>query len=196
MKRIFAKLIRRYYQRIRIFVFSSLSGNFVFTGTPRIKQPVLFLGEGKIMFGKNVQLGFFPSPYFYDGSIHLEAREKDAKIEFGNNIYCNNNLKIVCEKTNIYIGSNVLIGTNVTIFDSDFHEISPDSRNSGKHKGIEVIIRENVFIGSNVTILKGVTIGENSVVANGAIVTESFPPNSIIGGIPAKLIKTIDSKKC
>lgn len=53
----------------------------------------------------------------------------------------------------------------------------------------DVIIEDDVWIGSNVTILKGVTIGKGSIVAAGAVVTKSFPPYSIIGGVPAKLIK-------
>lgn len=52
-----------------------------------------------------------------------------------------------------------------------------------------VVIEDDVWIGANVTILKGVTIGHGSVVAAGAIVTKSFPPYSVIGGVPAKLIK-------
>ena len=52
-----------------------------------------------------------------------------------------------------------------------------------------VIIEDDVWCGANVTILKGVTIGHGSVVAAGAVVTQSFPPYSIIGGVPAKLIK-------
>lgn len=52
-----------------------------------------------------------------------------------------------------------------------------------------VVIEDDVWCGANVTILKGVTIGRGSVVAAGAVVTKSFPPYSIIGGVPAKLIK-------
>ena len=52
-----------------------------------------------------------------------------------------------------------------------------------------VVIEDDVWCGANVTILKGVTIGRGSVVAAGAVVTKSFPPYSIIGGIPAKLLK-------
>ena len=52
-----------------------------------------------------------------------------------------------------------------------------------------VIIEDDVWIGANVTILKGVTIGRGSVVAAGAVVTKTFPPYSIIGGVPAKIIK-------
>ena len=192
MKKMFKKFIRRYYQRIRIFIFDSLGDDTTIIGTPDKLQPVLISGKGKVFFGENVKLGFYPSPYFFDGSIHLEARDESASIRFGNNISCNNNLKIVCDKTQISIGDKVLIGTNVNIFDSDFHAISPGNRKSGNHKTGEVIIKENVFIGSNVTILKAVTIGENSIIANGSVVTKSFPKNVIIGGNPAIIISNIE----
>ena len=54
---------------------------------------------------------------------------------------------------------------------------------------LPVVIEDDVWTGANVTILKGVTIGRGSVIAAGAVVTKSFPPYSIIGGVPAKLIK-------
>ena len=59
---------------------------------------------------------------------------------------------------------------------------------------LPVVIEDDVWCGANVTILKGVTIGHGSVVAAGAVVTKSFPPYSIIGGVPAKLIKMRFSK--
>ena len=189
------KIIHKYFQKIRIKLFEYLSSSSVILEGKVIKvQPVQIEGKGTIRFGENVQLGYFPSPYFYDGNIYLEARKKDALIEFGKNIFSNNNLKIICDKTKISIEDDVLIGTCVEIVDSDFHEISPSNRNSGNHICIPVKICRNVFIGSNVKIFKGVTIGENSIVANSAVVTKSFPENVIIGGNPAKIIIPILSK--
>jgi maltose O-acetyltransferase len=159
-------------------------------GTPKILQPVLFLGNGKFIFHGEVQLGYFPSPYFYSGNIHLEARTQESVIEFGNNIFINNNFVITSEKK-VKIGNNALIGTNVEITDSDFHNIIPAERFGGSHFTAEVEIKDNVWIGSNVKILKGVTIGENSVIANGSIVTGDIPANVVAGGIPAKVIKQI-----
>ena len=186
------KLILNYYQVLRIKIFRFLSSRSIkVEGTPRVKQPLELEGNGIITFGSNVQLGYFPSPFFYDGSIYLEVRSSSAKIEFGDNIFCNNNLKIICDKSFIKIGSCVLIGTNVEIYDSDFHEVNPFTRNSGNHKCMPVIINDNVFVGSNVRIFKGVEIGENAVIANSAIVTKSFPANVVIGGNPAKIISNI-----
>lgn len=188
----FSKLIVRYYQRARVYIFKCLCNNKRISGQPTINQPTIIIGEGSIVFGKNVWLGYFPSPKFYSGSIHIEARKVDSKIVFGNNIYVNNNFTIVAEASSITIGDDVLIGTNVEIIDSDFHGLHPSERNTGTHQAAAVVIERNVFIGSNVCIIKGVKIGENSVVANGSVVTTSFPANVIIGGNPAKIIRYFD----
>jgi maltose O-acetyltransferase len=155
---------------------------------PQIRTPTLFIGKGKIRFKNNVNLGYFPSPYYYDGQIYIESRNKDSLIEFGSNVMINNNFRIICDKSRISIGDSVLIGTNVEILDSDFHEVDPNNRNSGNYICKPVYIKDNVFIGNNVTILKGVSIGTNSIVANGSLVLNSFPDNVIIGGVPAKII--------
>jgi len=78
------------------------------------------------------------------------------------------------------------------ILDSDFHALHPQKRIGGIPLTGKVQIEENVFIGSRVTILKGVTIGKNSVVANGSIVSKSIPANVIAAGIPCKIIKNLD----
>lgn len=193
MKRMFVRILRKYYQRIRIRVFDSLSDNKLpLEGSPVKEQPVLFAGSGYIHFGNSVILGWEYSPYFFDGHSYIEARSPGAVVRFGNDIFCNNSLNIICAKTLIEIGDNVLIGYNVHIIDSDFHDLKPSKRLANTYKCDPVKIGKNVFIGSNVTILKGVVIGENSVVASGAVVTNSFPENVIIGGNPAKIIRKID----
>lgn len=99
---------------------------------------------------------------------------------------------LISEGEGITIGDKTLIGLNVEITDSDFHDLHPDRRTCGTPATAKVILGSNVFIGSNVKILKGVTIGDNSIIANGSIVTKSIPKNVIAGGIPAKIIKKID----
>ena len=91
----------------------------------------------------------------------------------------------------ITIQDNVLIGVNCSILDNDGHSLEIDNRISGTPKSSEIVIEKNVFIGDNVTILKGVTIGNNAVIASGSIVTKSFPENIIIGGVPAKEIGSV-----
>ena len=102
-----------------------------------------------------------------------------------------NHFTVVVEGPGVEIGSDVLIGSHVSIYDSDFHEIAPDKRVGGTPKMGKVTIGDNVWIGDRVMILKGSSIGENSVVAAGAVVSGEFPANVVIGGVPAKVIREI-----
>lgn len=188
--KILYKFISKRHQIHRKRVYHNLSTN-TYSGTPTIRQPVLFIGDGEIKFGNNNNLGYFPSPFYYSGYCHIEARRKKSQIIFTDNIHINNNLVIISENR-VEIGSNVLIGTNVEIYDSDFHSTNTKRFGEKNYRTAPVKIGDNVWIGSNVKILKGVEIGENSVISNGSIVTKSIPPDAIAGGIPAKKIKSIE----
>ena len=111
---------------------------------------------------------------------------------------------LVMAEEKIEIGSHCLISWNVGIADSDFHPLEPAQRlidaqalapffkdrpPRPKLKTAPVIISDNVWIGMNATILKGVTIGENSVVAAGSVVTKSVAPNVVVAGNPAVVVK-------
>jgi len=175
----------------RILKYKLLS-NCKVAGRPHLLQPVQFVGKGKIIFDGNVTMGFFPSPYFFNGYTYIEARKKGALIKIGNGTCVNNNFVAISEHKSITIGENVLIGTFVEIYDSNFHGLEPERRNiSSPEEASEVVVEANVFIGSNVRILKGVTIGRGSVIANGSIVTKSIPPGVVAGGNPAKVLKQL-----
>lgn len=188
------KLVTLYFQRVRIGIFLSLSTNSNIIGKPKINQPVMYVGNGSIAFDKGVELGYFPSPFFYNGNCHIEARTSRSNISIGNSVFINNNFTIISEES-VVIKDNVLIGTNVEIYDSDFHGVQPSKRRGNQHESCPVVIEENVWVGSNVKILKGVNIGQNSVISNGAIVTKNIPANVIAGGIPAKVIKQLEHEE-
>ena len=101
---------------------------------------------------------------------------------------------IYCTDAPCTIGKKVLFGPNPTIITGD-HRIDVigkyimDSTEKLPENDAPVVIEDDVWTGANVTILKGVTIGRCSVIAAGAVVTKSFPPYSIIGGVPAKVLK-------
>lgn len=90
----------------------------------------------------------------------------------------------------IQIGSHVLIGPNLVISSENhrFDELDRSIYQQGVEPG-RVLIADNCWIASNVTILAGVTLGEGCVVAAGAVVTKDVPPNSIVGGVPARLLR-------
>jgi acetyltransferase-like isoleucine patch superfamily enzyme len=114
---------------------------------------------------------------------------------------------LVMAEQRIEIGSHCLISWNVGIADSDFHPLEPAQRLIDAHalapfykdrpprpklETRPVKIADNVWIGMNAIILKGVTIGENSVVAAGAVVVKSVPPNTVVAGNPAVPVKTFE----
>jgi maltose O-acetyltransferase len=92
----------------------------------------------------------------------------------------------------VHIGDYVMIGPN-TMITTVGHPLTPSGRR--KHLGIAkpVTIGSDVWIGGNVTILPGVTIGSNVVIAAGAVVVRDVPDNSLVGGVPAKIIRTLEN---
>lgn len=189
----FSKLISKMVIKVRYALYRMLWDCREISGVFRYKQAVLIAGSGSVSFGKNVVLGYSPSPYRYSGYIYIEARSPASRIVFGDNVSINNNCTFISDGAGIRIGNNVLVGTQVEFYDSDFHELSPDRRHIAPVPR-EVVVCDNVFIGSNAVVLKGVTIGKNSVVANSAVVTSSVPENSIVGGNPARVIGSVQSQ--
>jgi acetyltransferase-like isoleucine patch superfamily enzyme len=189
---IFKKVFRFIYTFIRILKYKILSNSNNIVGFPILISPLLTNGKGNIFFGKNVVIGVNTSPFFYETYSYIEARNVNSFIRIGDNVAINNNATIVSEGEGIIIGNDTLIGTNVFIADSDFHNLDPNMRLSNLIKTEKVIIGNNVFIGSNVSILKGVTVGDNSVIAYGSVVTKSVPSNVIAGGTPCRVIKKLE----
>lgn len=162
-------------------------------GRPVLHQPAQLVGDGVVRFEEGVNIGVFPSPFYLNSYAYIEARGKDASVEFGAGSHINNGFAAIAEHTRIGIGRNVLVGTNVEIYDSDFHGLHRGSRGvSDPRLARPVIICDDVFLGSNVKVLKGVTIGAGSVVANGSIVISDIPANVVAGGIPARVLRSIE----
>ena len=182
--------LHKLIKRLRIILYDKLSDNIPQYKGVRL-QPTLFLGDGKIEIGSNTTFGYYPSPSFYISYCHIEARNADANIIIGYNNHFNNNLCIVADHGNVFIGNNCLIGTNVSIINSDFHPIRIKDRHTNDYSCKDVFIGSNVFIGSDVSIMKGVHIGDNAVIANGSVVFEDVGANTIVRGNPAKFYKEI-----
>lgn len=115
----------------------------------------------------------------------ISSMGKNSKLIIGNN--CGFSGTVIGCFQEIKIGNNVLCGANTLITDGDWHQNDP---RAGENR--PVIIENNVWIGEGVKILKGVTIGENSVIGAGSVVTKRIPANVVAAGNPCKVIKIIE----
>lgn len=130
--------------------------------------------------GKNAWIE--PPVYFsYGSNIHI-----------GRNFYANFNLTIVDDYT-VTIGDNVLIAPNVTLSVTG-HPVHHELRKNGEMYSFPITIGNNVWIGSHVVINPGVTIGDNSVIGAGSIVTKDIPPNVVAAGVPCRVIREINDR--
>lgn len=102
----------------------------------------------------------------------------------------------ICAAQQITIGDRVTVGANSTIMDTDFHPLDPEHRWEHPQNGktAPVSIEDDVFIGMNCLILKGVTIGQGSVIGAGSAVTQDVPPYSIAAGNPARIVGSVQHK--
>lgn len=123
---------------------------------------------------------FFP-PFYTDCG---------KNIHIGKNVFINMGCKFQ-DQGGIFIGDGALIGHNVVLATLN-HAMAPDNRGTMIPKAIH--IGKNVWIGSNATILPGVTLGDGSIVAAGAVVTKNVPENTVVGGVPARVLRHIDDK--
>lgn len=112
-------------------------------------------------------------------------------ITVGKNFLTNYNVTIL-DIAPVKIGDYVMIGPN-TLITTVGHPLSPLGRRKHLGKAEPVLIGDDVWIGGNVTVLPGVTIGSNVVVAAGAVVTKDVPDNCVVGGVPARVIKTLEN---
>lgn len=109
-------------------------------------------------------------------------------IKIGKDVFINSGCCFQ-DQGGIEIGDGAFIGQQVVIATIN-HDIYPDKR--GNMQTAPVKIGKRVWVGAHATILAGVTVGDNAVIAAGAVVTRDVPENSVVGGVPAKIIKYID----
>lgn len=117
----------------------------------------------------------------------------ESRISIGNKVSMNGTC-ITCRSTSVNIGDNTIIASNVIIVDSDFHAPWPPedrTHNMGYERDRSVVIGSNVWLGMNTIVLKGVSIGDNSIITAGSVVNEDIPANVMAGGVPARVIKSL-----
>ena len=143
---------------------------------------ILVENHGKMHLGNRVRIRGTHVP------VELVSLPKGV-LTIGDNVFINGGTSI-CAQESVFIGANCLIGNYTLIMDTDFHDVGdhgqwPDAR--------PVRIEEDVWLAVRVTVLKGVTIGRGAVVAAGAVVTRDVEPYTLVGGVPARLIRRIQS---
>ena len=143
----------------RIRYYRTLSTGSFHGRPPRIVAPVLVLGPG-IVDAEDATLGYWPSPDLLNGYVHIQVGAATTRVRIGEGSIINNGVKLLAEGPGINIGRRVLIGRNTEIYDSDRHDLHPHRRDDGTPNMGEVVIDDNVFIGSGVKIGKGVRIGQ------------------------------------
>mgnify|MGYP001622982176 FL=1 len=115
-----------------------------------------------------------------------------SHTHLGNYVYANFNLTLV-DDTHVYIGDHVMIGPNVTISAAG-HPIEPNLRREAMQFNMPVRIEENVWIGAGAILLPGVTIGKNSVIGAGSVVTRDIPENVVAVGVPCRVLRPINDR--
>jgi acetyltransferase-like isoleucine patch superfamily enzyme len=192
---------------------SCLLRGFILKFTLKKSDGLLFVGRScKIVFRNKISLG---KTVIFGDNVEINALSRSG-ISIGNNVSILKNTIIECTgvirdlgegltignnvgiaqncfiqiRGEVIIGNNVIFGPNVSIFSENhvFDNVDlPVSKQGVTRKG--VVIKEGVWIGARAVILDGVTVGKNSIIAAGSVVNKDILPYSIVGGVPAKLIK-------
>lgn len=135
------------------------------------------------LIGKKVDDSFRMFPPFYT--------DFGKNITIGKDVFINSGCHFQ-DQGGIQIGDGVLIGHNVVLATIN-HDLNPEENR--KNHYAPITIGAHVWIGSNATVLPGVTLGDWAVVAAGAVVTQDVPPRTVVGGVPAKVLKVIPEER-
>lgn len=161
------------------------------------------------------QLVFLDSLRAYNEIPHVRMREREEKlrqmlaevgegcyvespfyanfggrhVHLGKNVYANFNLTLV-DDTHIYVGDYTMIGPNVTLATAG-HPIDPDLRRQGLQYNMPIHIGKNCWLGAGVIVMPGVTIGDNTVIGAGSIVTKDIPANVVAVGNPCRVLREV-----
>lgn len=191
--RLLIDIFRRYRERLNSLWFI-YSGDIEHVDIPEIKGRANLVNLGRCKIGRNflVRSGFTNNPTGLYGSEFVLIIEAGAKVIIGNDVGISNST-IYCRQS-ITIGNGVLIGTDCKIYDTDFHSIHHADRATRPErlgKCAPVSIGNDVFIGTGTIILKGVTVGDRSVIGAGSLVSSSVPADELWAGNPAKKIRML-----
>lgn len=126
---------------------------------------------------------------FIEDGVHMSY---GCHLYLEGSFYANFNLSVV-DDANIYIGDKTMLGPSVTLCTTG-HPAYPQYREMVAHYSLPIHIGENVWIGSNAVILPGVTIGDNSIIGAGSVVTKDIPANVVAVGSPCRVMREINER--
>lgn len=179
--------LRYFFRYYNFFLFKPIESNISPKANIRIENASFInMPWGEYRYNKRGIFTLKENANFYchDMKIHSGAKisvEEGASLSLGSG-YINNNCEIR-QPSSITIGENVAISSEVIIRDNDAHQINASCQKQ------HIIIGNHVWIGMRAIILKGVTVGDGAVIAAGAVVTHDVPANTLVGGVPARVIR-------
>lgn len=150
-------------------------------------EPWFFAGSepGSLIIGKKAKVVISDGEFSIKSGAFVEVKD-GATLELqGGGGYASRNLQIECHEY-IRIGAGAAIGSDVIIRDNDGHPLTCENHRSV----VPVLIGKKVWIGARSIILKGVEIGDGAIIAAGSLVNKNVPPNCLVAGVPAKVIRT------
>jgi acetyltransferase-like isoleucine patch superfamily enzyme len=181
------------YHRLRGWVGLQISGIKRSGAIDAIGSPIIEVFPGsEISLGRDVTLisSSFATALGVNHPVVLRTLRPGARIRIGERVGISGGT--ICAADLVEIGDQTLLGANVTVVDTDFHSLPAASRSNDADAGVKkVSIGKRVFIGTNATILKGVSIGDNSVIGAGSVVAKSIPANAIAAGNPCRVIRAL-----
>ncbi len=154
----------------------------------RVRNKFDISGPGRVVLGDNILVEGGP---FKINSLYTFG--ENAEIHIGSNTYLNG-IRVSCSE-GVRIGKWCIFA-DTRIMDTDQHSVLPNRWSTDVPvESKPVIIEDNVWVGLATVIIKGVQIGRNSVIAAGAVVTRDVPPNCVVGGNPARILKTFSNEE-
>ena len=190
---IFMKSIRMFYEKMINKIMFAYFGVKIEGQPGKIEGIVTVRSQpkGTITIGKGIQLRAGKKYNMIGGDTRLILRTyRGGSIRIGQNVGISNSALV--SMNHIEIEDNVMIGGSCKIWDTDFHSLNSNERMDEYDTHINsapIHIKKGAFIGANTIILKGVTIGEKSIIGAGSVVTKDIPDGQIWAGNPARCIK-------
>jgi acetyltransferase-like isoleucine patch superfamily enzyme len=165
-------------------------------GSTFLGVPLVYISPGSsVIIGKNLSIRTERTSNLIGLNRRSIIATHHAKAEIIIGDDCGFSGAVIGARQSIRIGSKVMVGANVLITDFDWHPIDPLTRHTGEPTSRPINIGNNVFLGYSAIVLKGVTIGDNSVIGANSVVTSNIPADVIDAGNPCKVISTLKHRE-